>query len=73
LVNKLANDDRQDPNAGYLKEEPVTWVRGHFDSQGHKAKRSVYFVGKKTSRPDGSLVVIACEISTSTVLDPHAD
>ena len=45
LVKKLADSERHDPNAGYLKEKPVDWIRGHFDPHGHKAKRRTYFVG----------------------------
>ncbi len=42
---KLANSDRQDPDAGYLKANPEDWLRGQFDERSYKAKRRRYFVG----------------------------
>jgi hypothetical protein len=45
IVKKLANSDRQDPDAGYLKANPEDWLRGQFDERSYKAKRRRYFVG----------------------------
>lgn len=45
IVKKLTDRDQQDPDAGYLKTDPVEWQRGHFDAHSHKFKRRKYFVG----------------------------
>ncbi len=45
VVRKLTAAGRQDPNAGYLKDNAADWVLGHFDSKSYKAKRRKYFVG----------------------------
>lgn len=45
LVRKLKSSDKNDPNAGYLKEKAGDWVPSHFNSQSYKAKRRIYFVG----------------------------
>lgn len=43
LVRLLTQEGKQDPNAGYLKENPEDWVRTHFDPQSYKSKRRRYF------------------------------
>lgn len=45
LVRKLAQEEKSDPNAGYLKEAWDEWVPGHFAADSYKAKRRKYFVG----------------------------
>lgn len=42
----LRNQDRSDPNAGYLKDDMASWLPPHFDTRSPKAKRRKYFVGK---------------------------
>lgn len=46
LVKKLTQQDKHDPNAGFLKEDPDDWVPAHFDTKNYKSKRRRYFVGK---------------------------
>lgn len=41
----LRNKERNDPNAGYLKDDMAGWLPAHFDAQSPKAKRRKYFVG----------------------------
>lgn len=45
VVKKLTERDEQDPEAGYLKTDPLEWQRGHFDERSYKFKRRKYFVG----------------------------
>jgi phosphatidylserine/phosphatidylglycerophosphate/cardiolipin synthase-like enzyme len=45
IVQKLTQSDRQDPDAGYLKEKPDDWLRSQFDPKSFKSKRRRYFVG----------------------------
>jgi phosphatidylserine/phosphatidylglycerophosphate/cardiolipin synthase-like enzyme len=45
LVRKLKQEDKSDPNAGYLKENADGWLPSHFDPKSYKAKRRKYFVG----------------------------
>jgi len=45
LVRKLKQEDKSDPNAGYLKENADGWVPSHFDPKSYKAKRRRYFAG----------------------------
>lgn len=45
LVRKLKQEDKSDPNAGYLKENADGWLPSHFDSKSYKVKRRKYFVG----------------------------
>ena len=45
VVKKLADADRADPDAGYLKTDPHEWQAGHFDRASYKSKRRKYFVG----------------------------
>jgi len=42
----LRNQDRSDPNAGYLKDKVADWLPSHFDTKSPKSKRRRYFVGK---------------------------
>jgi len=42
----LRNQDRSDPNAGYLKDKMADWLPSHFDTKSPKSKRRRYFVGK---------------------------
>lgn len=39
LVRKLSGDGEQDPNASDLKTRTEYWPRGHFRTDGYKAKR----------------------------------
>ena len=39
----------QDPNAGYLKPEPASWTKGHFDPDSYKSKRRRYFMEVKAT------------------------
>ena len=45
IVRKLRNEDRSDPDAGYLKESSDEWTKSHFDPKSYKSKRRKYFVG----------------------------
>ena len=45
IVRKLQNEDKSDPNAGYLKVKASDWLPSHFDPRSPKAKRRKYFVG----------------------------
>lgn len=45
IVRKLQNEDKSDPNAGYLKVSAGDWLPSHFDPKSPKAKRRKYFVG----------------------------
>lgn len=45
LVKKLTQEDRHDPNAGYLKEKTADWLPPHFNPASYKSKRRRYFVG----------------------------
>ncbi len=45
IVRKLLAEGQADPDAGYLKEDPATWTRSHFDPKSYKSKRRRYFVG----------------------------
>lgn len=42
----LQNQNRSDPNAGFLKEKTADWLPSHFDARSPKSKRRKYFVGK---------------------------
>jgi len=45
LVEKLQNEGRSDPSAGYLKTAAPDWLPAHFDARSPKSKRRRYFVG----------------------------
>lgn len=45
VIRKLANSDRHDPDAGYLKINTEDWLDSHFNESSYKAKRRRYFVG----------------------------
>lgn len=45
VVKKLADSDKGDPDAGYLKDKAEEWVPAHFSSWSYKSKRRVYFMG----------------------------
>jgi hypothetical protein len=44
-VRELQNEDKSDPNAGYLKVNAGDWLPFHFDPRSPKVKRRKYFVG----------------------------
>jgi len=44
LIKKLRDENRSDPNAGYLKDKPEDWLASNFSSASYKAKRRKYFV-----------------------------
>lgn len=46
LARKFADQGTQDPNVGYLKDDPKDWVTSHFNNASYKAKRRKYFAGK---------------------------
>ncbi len=45
IVRKLQNQDRSDPEAGYLKELTKDWLPSHLNPASYKAKRRKYFLG----------------------------
>ncbi len=44
IVGKLKKQGKSDPDAGYLKEDPQTWVPAHFKQGGRKDYRRRYFM-----------------------------
>ena len=49
IVRKLTNEDKQNPNAGYLNPDPASWTKGHFDPDSYKSKRRRYFMEVKAT------------------------
>jgi phosphatidylserine/phosphatidylglycerophosphate/cardiolipin synthase-like enzyme len=47
IVRILSDDNKSDPNAGYLKEKASEWVPTHFNSASYKSKRRKYFASPK--------------------------
>ena len=45
IVRKLANSDKSDPDAGYLKVQTSAWLDSHFNQHSYKSKRRRYFAG----------------------------
>ena len=43
IVRLLTQEDRSDPNAGYLKVKTGDWLPSHFNPLSYKAKRRRYF------------------------------
>jgi phosphatidylserine/phosphatidylglycerophosphate/cardiolipin synthase-like enzyme len=44
VIKKLRDENRSDPNAGYLKDKPEDWLASNFSAGSYKAKRRRYFV-----------------------------
>jgi phosphatidylserine/phosphatidylglycerophosphate/cardiolipin synthase-like enzyme len=45
IIGKINNEDKKDPNAGFLKENAKEWVPQHFD-KGRKELRRRFFMGE---------------------------
>ena len=43
IVKLLSDEDRADPEAGYLKDETSAWLPAHFNVSSYKSKRRKYF------------------------------
>jgi phosphatidylserine/phosphatidylglycerophosphate/cardiolipin synthase-like enzyme len=47
IVRVLTDEDRSDPEAGYLKASTAGWLPSHFNPASYKAKRRTYFASPK--------------------------